>query len=76
MKKLPVESALRWAETFAAGCYDASRTPAERNSSLGVTSHACVTLAREVRLLRKALAANQTAPAPKKRTLAQTFFRR
>jgi len=60
MKRLPVESALRWAETFAAGCYEASRTPAERNSSLGVTSHAAVTLAREVRLLRKALAAGQT----------------
>jgi len=91
MKKLPIESALRWAETFAAGCYESSRTPAERNSGLGVTCHACVSLAREVRLLRKALAAGQsnavtwkakalqssrTGLFTQKRTLAQQFFKR
>ena len=75
MKRLPIESALRWAETYAAGCYDASRTHAERNSSLGVTCHAAVSLAREVRLLRKALAANQPMTVPKKRTLAQQFYK-
>lgn len=59
MKKLPIESALRWAESYATGYYASARNTAERNSSLGVTAHVCLTLAREVRLLRKAIAANK-----------------